>query len=113
MARARAPRRQGSTHAVLGAVRAPFPGFVEPCLANAAATVPARGEWIHEIKHNGYRAQAHLVDGAVKIFTRNGYDWTDRFRVIAESMQQLSARQLVLDGEIVVTDEQGVSGFLF
>lgn len=111
MARARASRRQGSTHAVPGAVRAPFPGFVEPCLATAAATIPARGEWIHEIKHDGYRAQAHLADGIVKIFTRNGYDWTDRFRVIAESIPHLPAREVVLDGEIVVTDDRGVSDF--
>lgn len=111
MARPRAYRRQRSIHAVPSAIRAPFPGFVDPCLATAAATVPARGEWIHEIKHDGYRAQAHLIGGKVTIFTCNGYDWTNRFRVIAESMAHLPARELVLDGELVVTDDRGVSDF--
>src|SRR3954471_248373 len=94
-----------------GAVRAPFPGFIEPCLATAGTAVPARGHWLHEIKHDGYRAQAHVRQGKTTLFTRNGYDWTPRFRPIADALRPLEGHDLVLDGEIVVMDERGVSDF--
>jgi len=112
MPRAAAPRRRPkSPHAPLGAFRAPFPGFVAPCLATPGSRVPARGQWIHEIKHDGYRAQAQIHYGKPTLFTRNGYDWTPRFRQIAEALGPLKGHDLVLDGEIVVLDERGVSDF--
>jgi len=99
------------TKSLPGARRAPYPGFIEPCLATAGTTVPDRGEWIHEIKHDGYRAQAHVSNGRVQIFTRNGYDWTARFKRIAEGLKPFPARQLILDGEVVVTDARGIADF--
>src|SRR3954467_2383211 len=90
-----------------GAVRAPYPGFIEPCLATAGTAVPARGHWLHEIKHDGYRSQGHRTGGRSPLYTRNGYDWTRRFARIAEGLKQLPARQFILDGEIVVTDARG------
>jgi bifunctional non-homologous end joining protein LigD len=47
---------------------------------------PSGAQWIHEIKYDGYRAQVHL-DGAAKIFTRNGHDWTHRFSHIAKAFK--------------------------
>jgi bifunctional non-homologous end joining protein LigD len=61
-------------------VKAPFPGFVEPALATSIEKVPSGDRWIHEIKFDGYRVQVHLVNEAVKVFTRCGNDWTKRFQ---------------------------------
>ncbi|HEY1217078.1 MAG TPA: DNA ligase D, partial [Bryobacteraceae bacterium] len=112
MRRAAARRRTSLTpQDVPGAVRGPYPGFIEPCLATPGSRVPARGAWLHEIKHDGYRAQAHVHDANPTIYTRNGYDWTQRFKQIADALEPLYGHELVLDGEIVVMDERGVSDF--
>ena len=57
-----------------------FPGFIEPALRTSIEKVPGGERWIHEIKFDGYRVQVHLVNEAVKVFTRRGHDWTNRFR---------------------------------
>jgi len=110
-----ATRRQGRRKHTLddtpGAVRAPYPGFIEPCLATPRNAVPDRGLWIHEIKHDGYRAQAHIRPLKSAIYTRRGYDWSDRFGPIAQTLQGTGARELILDGEVVVPDERGISNF--
>nr|WP_249799503.1 MULTISPECIES: hypothetical protein [unclassified Bradyrhizobium] len=62
--------------------KAPFPGFIEPVLAEQADRVPRGERWIHEIKYDGYRGQIHIVGEAIKVFTRRGHDWTWRFRKI-------------------------------
>ena len=62
---------------ILG-VKAPMPGFIEPQLATLKAK-PPKGDYLHEIKFDGYRAQAHLLRGKAKIYTRGGHDWTNRF----------------------------------
>src|SRR4051794_31421533 len=112
MRRAAARRRKRSTPGDLpGAVRAPYPGFIEPCLATSGTSVPAQGTWLHEIKHDGYRAQGHLNGGGSLIYTRGGYDWTQQFVPIAEALKQLPAREVILDGEIVVTDARGIADF--
>jgi ATP-dependent DNA ligase len=61
-------------------VKAPYPGFIEPKLATSVDKVPSGERWIHEIKFDGYRVQVHLRDAAVKVFTRRGNDWTNRFK---------------------------------
>ena len=74
-----------------GAVKAPFPGFIEPALATLIEKVPAGDRWVHEIKFDGYRVQVHLRDAAVKVFTRRGNDWTNRFRKIAADAWHINA----------------------
>ena len=64
-------------------VKASYPGFVEPELATSIDKVPSGERWFHESKFDGYRVQVHLRDAAVKVFTRRGNDWTNRFRKIA------------------------------
>src|SRR3546814_4141914 len=56
-----------------------WPGFVEPALATLKATAPSGARWIHEIKFDGYRLQAHVRGGGAKLFTRSGLDWTAKF----------------------------------
>ena len=57
------------------------PAF-EPCIPTKAAKVPDRPEWIHEIKHDGYRLIVQREGKRVRLFTRNGHDWSDRFPLI-------------------------------
>jgi len=89
----------------------PFPGFVQPCLPSLIPTVPSGSEWVHEIKYDGYRTQAHLRHGVPALYTRRGYDWTGRFRTLAEALPQLRANSLIMDGEAAVIDEQGIPDF--
>ena len=76
-----------------------------------AAHAPAGPEWLHEIKYDGYRVQLRLQDGAVSLLTRNGHDWTDRFGGVPQAAHTLQAETAVIDGEMVVLDERGVSSF--
>src|SRR5436190_1155297 len=88
---------------VLPGVRTVFhPGFIEPCHLTLRPRPPAGEQWLREIKFDGYRTQMHLQDGRPAAFTRNGHDWTPRFRSIAEAIGGLPAQQLILDGEVVV-----------
>jgi bifunctional non-homologous end joining protein LigD len=92
-------------------VKAPYPGFIEPELATAIDRVPSGQRWIHEIKFDGYRVQVHLRDAAVKIFTRRGNDWTNRFRKIAADAWHVNAGAAIIDGEVVVPAANGTTDF--
>lgn len=97
-----------------GAVKAPPPEQVEPQLA-ASATEPPKetnaSHWLHEIKFDGYRTIAHVVDGKVKLITRSGIDWTKRYGDLPKEFARLPVQQAIVDGEIVVLDERGISRF--
>ena len=83
----------------------------DPCLPTRATKVPAGADWIHEIKHDGYRLTV-LRDGAkVRLFTKNGHDWTKRFPLIAESALRNRNKSFVIDGEAVLLGVNGVSDF--
>lgn len=86
------------------------PAFVPPQLATLAREAPAGQDWLHEIKHDGYRCQLRLAGGRVQVLTRGGHDWTARFRDLARAAGGLSASALI-DGEAVVLDASGVSSF--
>ena len=90
-------------------VKAPYPGFIEPALASDAG--PAEDQWVHEIKFDGYRAQVHIANEAVKVFTRRGKDWTHRLRKIANDAWHITARSAIIDGEIVVPSADGMTDF--
>ena len=94
-------------------VKASFPGFIEPALATLIDKVPGGERWVHEIKFSGYRVQVHLVNEAVKVFTRRGHDWTKRFRKIADDAWHVAARSAILDGEVVVPAADGSTDFSF
>ena len=88
-----------------------MPGFIEPQLASSNPTPPVGDAWIHELKLDGYRIQAHLRGGKVKLFSRNGLDWTGRMANVAEALKTLQVTSAVIDGEVVVLDEHGLSDF--
>lgn len=94
-----------------GAKRAALPDFIEPCLATLADKAPDSAHWIHEIKFDGYRLQARLDGGKAKLMTRKGLDWTHKFRSIAAAVAELDAESAILDGELVVEADDGVTSF--
>lgn len=89
-----------------------LPGFLPPMLATLVKSTPSDDRWLHEIKLDGYRIQAQVAEGSVRLFTRSGRDWTDRFgEGIAQALTALSVRQAVLDGEVVVESSGRSSDF--
>jgi bifunctional non-homologous end joining protein LigD len=76
-----------------------------------AKNVPAGEGWVHEVKFDGYRVQAHKVGSRVVLFSRNGHDFTERFASMARLLRELPARSAVLDGEIVAKDPDGRPNF--
>jgi bifunctional non-homologous end joining protein LigD len=89
-------------------------GFIEPCIPTPAARPPTGPDWVNEIKHDGYRLQVRRDGDFVRLFTRRGYDWTDRYPAIAgtAAMLRLSrARSFTLDGEAVAAGADGVAVF--
>jgi bifunctional non-homologous end joining protein LigD len=82
----------------------------EPCIPTGTK-VPAGPDWIHEIKHDGYRLIV-VRDGArVRLFTRNGHDWTKRYPLIVEAALQNRQTSFVIDGEAVLLGVDGISDF--
>jgi bifunctional non-homologous end joining protein LigD len=96
---------------VAGAKKGILPAFVEPALAQLVESAPKGGNWLHEIKLDGYRMQARIDGGQVQLLTRKGLDWTAKFKPVANALKNLKIPSALLDGEIVVEDEAGVSSF--
>jgi bifunctional non-homologous end joining protein LigD len=106
------PGRTGGKGAALAyAHRTAMPGFVKPCLATLSVKAPDTGDWIHEIKFDGYRIQARLDHGKVKLLTRRGLEWTKKLPTIAAAIAKLEARTALFDGELVVEGTDGISSF--
>jgi bifunctional non-homologous end joining protein LigD len=91
--------------------RLAMPLFVQPSLATLVSEPPATGEWAHEIKFDGYRLQARIDGKRVRLWTRSGLDWTDKFGSLAEKIAALPSKAAILDGEVIVEDEHGASSF--
>src|SRR5271170_4165777 len=86
-------------------------GYVPPCLPTRATKPQAGPGWVHEIKHDGYRLIVRRDGAAVRLFTRRGYDWTERYPAIAAAALRLRAVSFTLDGEAVVCGADGVAVF--
>lgn len=87
------------------------PEDVEPELATLVERPPDGDAWVHEIKLDGYRILCRIDGTDVRLTSRNGKDWTDRFPSLVAAARQLPAREALLDGEIVVLNARGVSDF--
>src|SRR5262249_47719664 len=90
---------------------APLPDFVPLCLATLSETAPDDPGWLHEIKFDGYRIEARLDHGEVRLLTRKALDWAGKFPRVAAAVKALPARQALLDGEVMSETERGVSSF--
>ena len=82
-------------------------GKYEPCLPTRGTTVPSGPDWIHEIKHDGYRILVTREDKRVHLFSRNGHDWTDRYPWIVEAALKNRQKHFVIDGEAVLLGVDG------
>ncbi|MGR9386467.1 non-homologous end-joining DNA ligase [Rhizobium leguminosarum] len=89
----------------------PMPDRVDPCLALLKTKPPKGRQWAFEVKWDGYRLAIHIEPSGVRILTRGGHDWTDRFPAIAAQARRLPVATAILDGEAVVFDERGRSDF--
>ncbi|HEU4503383.1 MAG TPA: DNA ligase D [Nitrospira sp.] len=97
--------------ALQGAVKARQPEWIEPQLATLVDRMPKDDGWLHEIKFDGYRLLCRVKNGDVRLFTRNGNDWTEKLATQAEAVARLGLKEAWLDGEAVVLTEQGRSSF--
>ncbi|MGA8699717.1 MAG: hypothetical protein WB689_39000 [Xanthobacteraceae bacterium] len=86
-------------------------GFVEPCLPSPAKAPPSGPGWLHEIKHDGFRIMARRDDAGVRLFTRNGNDFTARFPLAVAAIAALPGRSFLIDGEAICTNESGLAVF--
>lgn len=89
---------------------AELPESLKPELATFVESAP-EGDWRYEIKFDGYRIMARIEDGKVRLFTRNGHDWTHKLPRQAEALASLALESAWLDGEMVVANDAGVPDF--
>ena len=97
-------RRPGPDAAVL-------PQWIRPQLTELVDAAPDGPGWLHEIKYDGYRMHAGLDRGAVKLLTRTGLDWTEKYPAIAATVGSLPVRQAYLDGELCGVGRDGITAF--
>ncbi len=86
-------------------------GFIAPCLPIKTTTLPSGGQWLHEIKHDGFRIIARKNGDRVRLYSRPGNDLTYRFPLIVEALARLRSRSCIIDGEAVACDDAGMSSF--
>jgi bifunctional non-homologous end joining protein LigD len=98
------------SRAVLNSHRLPV-GFIPPCLPTKAVQPPSGERWLHEIKHDGFRVIARKDGKHVRLYSRPGNDLTGRFALIVDALLGLRSRSVVIDGEAVACDENGVPSF--
>ncbi|MBV8203236.1 MAG: DNA ligase D [Acidobacteria bacterium] len=96
---------------VPGARRGPLPRTIAPELATLVGEPPAGSQWLHEIKFDGYRVVCEVARGKVRLLTRRGKDWTDRFAPIAAAAAELPVDSAALDGEVTVLLPDGKTSF--
>ena len=83
----------------------------EFCLPTRATTVPTGPDWLHEAKYDGYRLRIERDGDRVRLFSRNGYDWTARYPWIIKAAQKIRQTRFVLDGEAVILGVGGIADF--
>lgn len=88
-----------------------LPDFIQPQLATHVSKPPQGEHWLHELKLDGYRIQARKHGDEVQLFTRSGLDWTHRMKSVATAVKHIAAKDAILDGEVVVLDDDGNSSF--
>jgi bifunctional non-homologous end joining protein LigD len=86
-------------------------GFIAPCLPTKTTQLPSGGQWLHEIKHDGFRIIARKSNGQVRLYSRPGNALTRRFPLIVETLGRLRSRSCIIDGEAVACDANGVASF--
>src|SRR3546814_8964496 len=88
-----------------------LPGFEPVQLATLVDHTPPGDGWLHEMKYDGYRCLLAVGGGEARTYTRSGQDWSDRFAVLPEAARAIDAQSVLIDGDIVVLDEEGSPSF--
>jgi ATP-dependent DNA ligase len=81
------------------------------CVPTRATIFPSGPDWLHEIKYDGYRLRLERDGDRVRLITKGGYNWTDRYPWIVEAARKNRVRQFVIDGEAVALGVDGISDF--
>jgi bifunctional non-homologous end joining protein LigD len=81
-------------------------GFIAPCLPSKTNKLPSGGQWLHEIKHDGFRVIAREDGSRVRLYSRPGNDFTHRFPLIVNALARLRSRSCIIDGEAVTCDDK-------
>jgi ATP-dependent DNA ligase len=84
-------------------------GFIAPCLPTKTDKLPSGSQWLHEIKHDGFRIIARKTGAQLRLYSRPGNDLTRRFPLIVETLIRLRSRSCIIDGEAVACDDNGVA----
>src|SRR5262245_58596642 len=109
--RKRTARSNGPESTVPGAIRATLPKELSPQLATLVSGVPASGDWLYEIKFDGYRLLTRCDHGKPSLITRRGNDWSAKMPGLLAELEALGLQSSWLDGEIVVLKEGGIPDF--
>jgi ATP-dependent DNA ligase len=89
--------------------RTPPAGFIASCLPTKADKLPSGSQWLHEVKHDGFRIIARKDGERVRLYSRPRNDFTRRFPLIVEALVRLRSRSCIIDGEAVACDDNGVA----
>ncbi|RUV32947.1 ATP-dependent DNA ligase [Mesorhizobium sp. M7A.F.Ca.MR.148.00.0.0] len=85
--------------------------FIKPMEPELVDTPPQGDEWLHEIKFDGYRTQIIKDENGIRLFTKNGYDWTGRYIELAGEAESIEAESFIIDGETITVNKAGLSDF--
>ncbi|RUU48694.1 ATP-dependent DNA ligase [Mesorhizobium sp. M6A.T.Ca.TU.002.02.2.1] len=85
--------------------------FIPPMEPELVDKPPTGDEWSHEIKFDGYRTQVIKDSEGIRLFTKNGFDWTARYRRLAEEVAAIEAESFIFEGEAIMVDQKGHSDF--
>src|SRR5258706_4971389 len=99
----RGPERSGKLRTPRAAPEKILEGYMPPMLATLVDAAPP-GEWLAEVKYDGYRALSALSNGRLAMWTRNSLDLTARFPRVARALSQITVGDAVIDGEVCVLD---------
>jgi bifunctional non-homologous end joining protein LigD len=106
-----AKRKPPAPDPLASARKAALPAAIKPQLATLAAGIPSTGEWLYEIKFDGYRLLARIEKGKVALITRGGHDWAAKMPGLVAELGELGLNSTFLDGEIVVLGANGAPDF--
>jgi bifunctional non-homologous end joining protein LigD len=102
---------QLSPASAAGAKKTRMPASLSPTLATLVDSAPTGDDWIHEVKFDGYRMVSRIDHGDIRIYSRNGKEWTAVLPSVVAALQRLDVDQAWLDGEIAVADAKGLTSF--
>lgn len=103
--------RRRTRSRALDSEAAQLPTWIEPQLTRLVEEAPVGAEWLHEIKYDGYRMHARLDRGQVRLLTRTGLDWSQRYQHTVEALRALPVKTAYLDGELCAVRPDGITSF--